>query len=40
MKISEMLTPEEIALVKLICRVFKAQLVIIDGVKYKPPKDG
>lgn len=38
MRISEILTPEEIRLVKVLCKIFAAQWVEIDGVRYQPPK--
>lgn len=32
------LTKEEKEKIKLMCKIFEAQEVIIDGVRYNPPK--
>lgn len=39
MKISDILTKEDIQLIKTICRMFNAQWVEIDGVRYAPPRE-
>jgi hypothetical protein len=38
MKMSDILTKKEIVNIKILCNMFNATCVIIDGVKYVPPK--
>lgn len=37
MKMSDILTAEEIRLIKQICRVFNGQWVEVNGVRYSAP---
>ena len=37
-KATEFFTKEEIRIIKLICKIFNAEYVFIDEIKYEAPK--